>query len=58
MSLIDEIQEKIAADAFEFSKHAVDQSIVRRISVQELREAVAGGEIIEDHPVTSTGRVA
>lgn len=50
MSLLDEIQKKVAADEFEFSKHAVDQSIIRRISVQELREAVASGEVIEDYP--------
>jgi hypothetical protein len=48
--MIEEIREKIAAGQFEFSKHAVDQSIVRRITVQELREAVAAGEIIEDYP--------
>ncbi|MCS7282012.1 MAG: DUF4258 domain-containing protein [Anaerolineae bacterium] len=34
---------------FEFSKHAVDQSILRGISVQELREAIATGETIEDY---------
>jgi Domain of unknown function (DUF4258) len=28
----------------------VDQSILRRVSVQELREAVAAGEVIEDYP--------
>ena len=50
MSLIQEIQEKLKADAFEFSKHAVDQSIIRRISVRELREAIAVGEVIEEYP--------
>jgi hypothetical protein len=48
--MIEEIREKISAGRFEFSKHAVDQSIVRRITVQEIREAVATGEIIEDYP--------
>ena len=48
--MIDEIRTKIAAGLFEFSKHAVDQSILRRISVQELREAIDAGEIIEDYP--------
>ena len=48
--MIDEIRAKITAGLFEFSKHAVDQSILRRISVQELREAIAAGEIIEDYP--------
>jgi len=50
MQLIGQIRHKIAANRFEFSQHAVDQSIGRRVSVQELREAVANGEIIEDYP--------
>ena len=50
MALIDELREKIEADRFEFSKHAVDRIITRRIRVQELREAVTGGTVIEDYP--------
>ena len=50
MSLLGAIQKKINSEQFEFSKHAVDQSIVRKISVQELREAVVRGEVIEDYP--------
>lgn len=48
--IIDEIRQKIAEDQFELSKHAVDQSILRHISMQELREAAARGQIIEDYP--------
>lgn len=48
--MIDEIRDKIAAEQFEYSRHAIDQSILRRINVQELREAMAGGEVIEDYP--------
>lgn len=48
--MIEGIREKVAAGQFEFSKHAVDQSIVRRVTVQEIREAVAAGEVIEDYP--------
>ncbi len=48
--MIDEIRAKIANGLFEFSKHAVDQSLLRRISVQELREAIDAGEVIEDYP--------
>jgi hypothetical protein len=48
--MIEEIRNKIAQNLFEFSKHAVDQTIIRHISVQELRDAIAGGEIIEDYP--------
>jgi hypothetical protein len=50
MALVDDIRNKIASGQFEFSQHAVDQSIVRHISVQELREAIAGGDVIEDYP--------
>jgi len=48
--MIDEIRTKFAAGEFEFSKHAVDQTIIRRISVTEIREAISRGEIIEDYP--------
>ena len=50
MTLIGKIREKISTGQFELSKHAVDQSIVRRIEMQELRDAVAAGEVIEDYP--------
>ena len=39
--MIKQIRAKIAAEQFEFSKHAVDQAIIRHISIQELREAIA-----------------
>lgn len=48
--MLEEIRTKFARDQFEFSKHAADQSILREIDVQELREAVHVGEIIEDYP--------
>jgi hypothetical protein len=50
MDLIEGIQAKLAAGAFEFTQHALDQSIRRHISVAELREAVSCGEEIEDYP--------
>lgn len=53
--MIEQIRAKIQAGQFEFSKHAVDQSILRQISVQELREAIANGEIIEDYPEDKYG---
>jgi len=46
---INEIRCKIEAGHFEFSKHALDQSIIRNISVQELRESILSGEVIEDY---------
>ncbi len=48
--MIDEIRAKVAANQFEFSKHATDQSILRGISVQEVREAFSNAEVIEDYP--------
>lgn len=55
MPVIDEIRKKIAVDEFEFSKHAVDQTIIRRISVSEIREAISYGEIIDDYPKDKYG---
>jgi hypothetical protein len=55
MALLDEIQRKIDADGFEFSRHAVDQTIIRRISVHEVREVFANGEVIEDYPEDKYG---
>lgn len=48
--IIQQLRDKIARSQFEFSEHAVNQSILRHISVQEVREAIANGEIIEDYP--------
>jgi hypothetical protein len=48
--MIEQIRQKIVQGQFEFSRHAVDQSLIRHISVQELREAITAGEIIEDYP--------
>jgi hypothetical protein len=50
MAIIEEIRAKIAKDQFEFSQHAVDQSIIRHISVQEIRQMIADGQVIEDYP--------
>lgn len=50
MVSIADIQGRVTQGLFEFSKHAVDQSIVRHISVQEVREAIANGKVIEDYP--------
>ena len=51
MALIQETRVKIGQRHYEFSKHAVDQSIIRDISVAELEDAMAGeSEVIEDYP--------
>jgi hypothetical protein len=50
MSLIAEIRAKIAENLFEFSQHAVNQSITRGIVATEVSQAIASGEVIEDYP--------
>jgi hypothetical protein len=51
VSTLVEIQNKILQRQYEFSKHAVDQSIIRDIRVAEMEEAISGRcEIIEDYP--------
>ena len=47
---VDDIKAKFAVDQFEFSQHAVDQSLLESITVAETREAIAAGEVIEDYP--------
>jgi len=49
--MLQEIKAKVAAGQYEYSKHAVDQSITRRISDKEVVQAIsASTEIIEDYP--------
>ena len=51
MGMLEEIQTKILRRQYEFSKHAVDQSIIRDISVAEMEEAISNiSEVIEDYP--------
>ena len=51
MNDIVRIAAKIGSQQYEFSKHAVDQSIVRSIRVSEIEEAVSDKAfIIEDYP--------
>jgi hypothetical protein len=50
MNHIKDLREKFGQGDFEFSKHAVDQTIIREISVQEIRDAMKSGKIIEDYP--------
>ena len=51
MGILEEIRSKILRRQYEFSKHAVDQSIIREISVAEVEPAISGrSEVIEDYP--------
>jgi len=45
-SIQNTISAHIVADSFEFSKHAVDQMMHRRILVHEIKEALAIPEIL------------
>jgi YgiT-type zinc finger domain-containing protein len=47
--MIEGIRRKIADRAFEYSQHAVDQSILRHITINELQDAIANGEV-EEYP--------
>jgi Domain of unknown function (DUF4258) len=44
------IQRQLAEGAFEFSRHAFRRTVERNISEQEIREAGAQADIIEDYP--------
>ncbi len=51
MGMLEEIRSKMLRRQYEFSKHTVDQSLIRNISVDEVEEAISGRcEIIEDYP--------
>jgi uncharacterized protein DUF4258 len=50
VSLIEGIRAKVANGEFEFSRHALDQTLRRNIAVAEIFAAIAAGEVIEDYP--------
>jgi hypothetical protein len=52
MDLIGGIQDRVSRRQYEFSKHAVDQSILRGISVPEIEQAILDSRavVIEDYP--------
>ena len=53
--MIDEIRQKIVSGQYEYSKHAVDQMIIRVIRPKEVCEAITSGEIIEEYPEDKYG---
>jgi len=53
--MMDEIRRRFRAVQYEYSLHAVDQSIPRHITRNQVEEAVANGEIIEDYPTDKYG---
>jgi len=49
-NVVERIRVKVARGQFEYSQHALDQSIRRGIEVGELREAMSAPELVEDYP--------
>jgi hypothetical protein len=54
-AMIDEIREKFRQRQYEYSLHAVDRSIEKRITRREVEDAVASGDVIEDYPTDKYG---
>ena len=50
MKTLQYIQRQFAAGEYEFSRHAFRRAVERNISEQEIREAGAQAEIVEDYP--------
>jgi len=51
MGTLDEIRDRILRRQYEWSRQAVDQSVIRDISVGEVEEAIRNrSEVIEDYP--------
>lgn len=50
IQMIFAIRHKVANGHYEFSRHSVDQSILRNISLGELVEAIENGTVIEAYP--------
>jgi len=50
MKILPDIQRQLIAGEFEFSRHAFRRAVERNVSDQEIREAGARAEVIEDYP--------
>ena len=50
MKTLQDVRRQLAAGKFEFSRHAFRRAVERNISEQEIREAAATAELIEDYP--------
>lgn len=53
--MIEEIKKAFKENRYEYSLHAVDQSILRHITCKEILEAIENGKIIEDYPEDKYG---
>ena len=50
MKALEEVRRQLASGGFEFSRHAFRRAVERDISEQEIREAGASAELIENYP--------
>ena len=50
MKTLDDIRSQLGSGEFEFSRHAFRRVVERNIHEQEIREAGAAAELIEDYP--------
>lgn len=50
MKTLEEIRRQLAVGEYEFSRHAFKRAVERNISEQEIKEAGAMAEVIEDYP--------
>jgi hypothetical protein len=53
--MIEKIRQAFRERRYEYSLHAVDQSVLRHILSKEIEEVVNEGEIIEDYPEDKYG---
>ena len=50
MKTLQDIRRQLATGKFEFSRHAFRRAVERNISEQEIREAAADSELIDNYP--------
>jgi len=50
MKTLQDVRQQLATGKFEFRRHAFRRAVERNISEQEIREAGATAELIEDYP--------
>lgn len=56
MPVLNDIRRSVQARTYLYSKHAVDQSVIRNITPAEIEEAILGdSEIIEHYPSDKYG---
>jgi hypothetical protein len=58
MKALADVQRQLAAGEFDFSRLAFLRAVERNISEQEISEAGAGAEMIEDYPTDKYSRSA